>query len=99
MSIRENDKKQKESEMRVLIEEVKGSINVLLTKVDALVASVERLNQTTITREELKLTIEPMEARIKALESFKDNVYKVVGIIAFGALAAAITQALPGIKL
>jgi len=58
------EEKKKDNQMRVLIEEVRGSINVLLTKVDALVASVERLNQTTITREELKLTIDPMEVRV-----------------------------------
>jgi GTP-binding protein EngB required for normal cell division len=94
-----SERRQNDSEVRIIIEEIRGSLNVILTKIDALTNSVERLNQTSITREELKLTIDPMEARIKGLEDFKNTVLGIIGLIAFGVLAGTIAHAIPGINL
>lgn len=96
-----NDTKAKQGDngVLVLIEQIRGLINVIDSKVDGLVALVERLNETTITREELKLTIDPMEVRIKTLEKFRDGVFAVIGVIAFAVVAMTIAKAIPGINL
>lgn len=90
-------------EVRVLIEELKGDIKLLVDRVEFLVKSVDKLTVTTVTREELKLTIEPLDERIKLLETFKDTVVKslvsilsLIGIALFGYL---LSKAIPGFSL
>lgn len=85
--------------MRVLIEEIKGEVKLLSNKIDELVKAVDTLTRTTVTREELKLTIDPITDKIKSLEDFKNKVYAVVGLIAFGALATSLVHAIPNLQL
>ena len=91
------------NEMRVAIEEIRGSINVILNRIETLVKAVDNLSSTAVTREELKLTIDPMEVRLKSLEVFRDTVAKTLiglaGILLFGLFAYAVANAIPGLNL
>ena len=84
--------------MRVLIEEVKGEVKLLSNKIDELVKSVDVLAGVTVTREELRLTIDPLNERVKSLEEFKNKAFNVVGIIAFAVIAGALVQVIPALK-
>lgn len=94
---------QNNGDVKVLIAEIKGTVNVVLARVDSLVKSVDQLTSTAVTKEELELIIKPIKSDVIRN---RDDIKKVlsvatwvIGAIAFGVLGMVIAHAIPGFEL
>ena len=90
---------QNNTDVRVLISDIKGTVNVVLARVESLVKSVDQLTSTAVTKEELELVLRPIDDRIKANERARNVATWVVGMIALGVLSILLSHAIPGFNL
>lgn len=104
------DRRKGDGEMRILIEEIKGDIKLLMGKIETLVKSVDNLNNTTVTREELKLTLDTFDNRINVnskrlsdLEeinkNFRNGLTSVIVIIGLALFSYLLAHVITGFSL
>lgn len=85
--------------MFILIEEIRGNLKVVISKIDSLVESVDTLKQNTVTREELRLTVDVLKADINELQNFRKALMTAGAIILIGVLGLTLSHVIPGFKL
>lgn len=94
---------QKDGEVRVLIEEIKGDIKLVMDRIEFLVKAIDKLSNTSVTREEFEIRLDPMEKRLKSLEEFKTSINKAfssfTAIILIGLLGYILAKVIPGFSI